>query len=620
MYELLRETEVDLKRYLPDFLFTDPSFMKVMEALNTYQEQQRQELIDVFKQFFISSATWGLTDWERVYGIAPESGSSYDIRRAALKIKKAGAATITNQLISWMINQYCPKGDARYIDNAGDGYAIVELNSASSVEAIRKTLDTYVPAHILFDIIARPARQIAMNRSGPLDIVTIPGRSWTESIPYTIYAQGLNEPGAVSTRADTHTATTEHSAYIFPVGGMNGKVSVMNRVATSRQSVDRGHDETTTYQEWTGTVRMNSRASPLNSSGAVYKRWTDVGKDHTVVVTLFAVGMNSAPASAKTVSHTNELTEYGYRYLGARMNGHVRAVLNDAEKKAVSEQHSSTVTRTDYSFPASSWRLNNGTLNSCRSEQVTQTNHIPQMRYVTYRDGGKMLNQSPHRTIHDTQHIANWQYIYQFIYRGLNNAAKKLLEWQTSKNSTTHEAYFTRPKWAFNGLGTTYITKEDVGSDVVVTDRLFHGGLNQSLLHKKAETQERTIARHAKTFDDHGMNARTAGHLNDVPLTDTISQTTNQTSRLLQWFTGGYAMNGRYKLNGCDADEVTRTIHLPMWRNVLHRQSESVLNSVSNTKGANVIGHKEPDRIEKSFSPKTGTLLNDKAVLGYVKL
>lgn len=88
MYELLRETEVDLKRYLPDFLFTDPSFMKVMEALNTYQEQQRQELIDVFKQFFISSATWGLTDWERVYGIVPESGSSYDIRRAALKIKK----------------------------------------------------------------------------------------------------------------------------------------------------------------------------------------------------------------------------------------------------------------------------------------------------------------------------------------------------------------------------------------------------------------------------------------------------------------------------------------------------------------------------------------------------
>ena len=69
IFELLRTYKVDVLRYLPKFLKNDGSFKATEDSLSEEHEKQRLLIIDICKQLFVESATWGLSDWERVYGI-----------------------------------------------------------------------------------------------------------------------------------------------------------------------------------------------------------------------------------------------------------------------------------------------------------------------------------------------------------------------------------------------------------------------------------------------------------------------------------------------------------------------------------------------------------------------
>lgn len=491
MYELLRETEVDLKRYLPDYLFTDPSFKKIMEALSTYQEQQRQELIDVFKQFFISSATWGLTDWERVYGIVPESGIGYDIRRAALKIKKAGAATITNQLISWMINQYCPQGDARYIDNAGDGYAIVELNSTSSVESIRKTLDAYVPAHIIFDIIARPQRQIILNSAGSVKTITTPGESWIERINYTLFDVGANAAGPVTSRIRESTVTTDHSAYVFTGGRLNNRL-MLNGGDCAIESRDIGGEITTSWDVFTGQ-NLNSRASPL-------------------------------------------------------------------------------------------------------------------------------LNNAPRKTMSRTDHFADWQDVVNYHGTATNDAEKQEIHWKTSQTRQTHETYFTRPFFALNMAGNAETFWEDIGSDIEVTDTVFVRGLNGAPCTSNKRTTTGITTTRYKNYRGGRLNGKNVRVSLNNAISEQYESVVEITATTVSRLFAGWTLSGRSTLNSCQSDKISRTVHVSKWRNVVHRSNGSILNSCRSTVRTIEIQHQEPASVSKVFDPAIGTLFNNHAVLGYLKL
>ncbi|WP_437795561.1 hypothetical protein [Mitsuokella multacida] len=63
-FDLLRRTEVDLSRYLPQFLAEDSHMKASLDTLSWEHEKVRQAVIDVAKQFFVESATWGLSLWE----------------------------------------------------------------------------------------------------------------------------------------------------------------------------------------------------------------------------------------------------------------------------------------------------------------------------------------------------------------------------------------------------------------------------------------------------------------------------------------------------------------------------------------------------------------------------
>ncbi|MEC1716592.1 putative phage tail protein [Schinkia azotoformans] len=99
-------TDEDLESYRPNLLnYLPPLYRDILE-MEKLQNSLSIELgnlyfskSDIEDQLFIESATWGLTFWERVFGIQSNLSLSYEERREIIKAKIRGYGTVTKTMI-----------------------------------------------------------------------------------------------------------------------------------------------------------------------------------------------------------------------------------------------------------------------------------------------------------------------------------------------------------------------------------------------------------------------------------------------------------------------------------------------------------------------------------------
>ncbi len=90
---------VDLARYSPPFLAQVRELKAIYETEGYAVGLLEHELSDLLDQCFISTATWGLSRWEQVYGLVTNMALSYEQRREILMAKLKGQGTTTPQMI-----------------------------------------------------------------------------------------------------------------------------------------------------------------------------------------------------------------------------------------------------------------------------------------------------------------------------------------------------------------------------------------------------------------------------------------------------------------------------------------------------------------------------------------
>ena len=150
-FQFLRLQPPDVMRYLPKFLAEDEHFRKVQAGLNVEHEQRRQAIIDLAQQFFIDTATWGLSAWERIYQTNPPSGASIDLRRSLLRAKKLGTRTMTKENLELLINQFVTGQDAYIVEIPTPGCLQVNVPSAVKYwDSLEDMLSKMVPAHLTY--------------------------------------------------------------------------------------------------------------------------------------------------------------------------------------------------------------------------------------------------------------------------------------------------------------------------------------------------------------------------------------------------------------------------------------------------------------------------------------
>lgn len=155
MASFIRDDKVNLSKYLPAFLTKDPEFAAKLAAESAAHEEVRQNLDDILKQFFVTTATWGLDDWEDFLGITTDTNKTADARRQAIIQKINGNNVVTLEFLTRLVNMYVADGQAFIIDHP-ETYNIDILYHGGQVldyKALETAVHTYIPAHLGFKLI-----------------------------------------------------------------------------------------------------------------------------------------------------------------------------------------------------------------------------------------------------------------------------------------------------------------------------------------------------------------------------------------------------------------------------------------------------------------------------------
>ena len=97
----------------------------------------------------MESATWGLDDWERVYGLENKH-LSIDQRRNLLLVKMRGAQTITEEKLQEIVNLVYPPKNAVVKENTGANTFKVIIDTIDALDEIRRVVEIYKPAHLSY--------------------------------------------------------------------------------------------------------------------------------------------------------------------------------------------------------------------------------------------------------------------------------------------------------------------------------------------------------------------------------------------------------------------------------------------------------------------------------------
>lgn len=149
----LRLEKVNVMRYLPKFLAGDRSFKDVQDTLSAEHERYRLVLPEIAKQFFIETATWGLSLWEEVYQTNPPYDASIDLRRTLVKAKMLGRQPATKRRIELLVNTFTKGGDAYVEEDVAPG--CFQLHFPSVIlwqEQMEEALEAAVPAHLMYNL------------------------------------------------------------------------------------------------------------------------------------------------------------------------------------------------------------------------------------------------------------------------------------------------------------------------------------------------------------------------------------------------------------------------------------------------------------------------------------
>lgn len=148
---LTRNIERDMFDYMPKEYedFRESRALVKTEAAEF--ERLHANIADVLGQFFIDTATWGLSRWERLVGVVTDESKPIDQRRAVVKSKLRGVGTVTVDLIKNVTESWYG-GEVEVTQTPAEYLVTVEFVSSygvpSNLDDVERALRDIIPAHL----------------------------------------------------------------------------------------------------------------------------------------------------------------------------------------------------------------------------------------------------------------------------------------------------------------------------------------------------------------------------------------------------------------------------------------------------------------------------------------
>lgn len=152
MLYLLRRTPVKTLKHLPKFLPIDDDFKNTELISDDEHEKLRLAVLDVKNQLFVETATWGLSDWERVLDLSVKENASIEDRRIQILLKLQGLNTVSETFMNNLINMFCENKTGYIVPHNSEYYFEVCVSADDKInwKELLETVNLYKPAHLAF--------------------------------------------------------------------------------------------------------------------------------------------------------------------------------------------------------------------------------------------------------------------------------------------------------------------------------------------------------------------------------------------------------------------------------------------------------------------------------------
>lgn len=167
-----------LRDLIPARYYNSPELAALWDAIDPALEALQDAAYDLMDQLNAGTATWGLTLWERDYGLTPDVSETYAERRSRVRSHMRGAGTTTVEMLQGLTAAY--SGGETAVDDLEKLFTLVvtfigTVGVPSNMDDLKAAVSAARPAHMTVEYIIRYNlwREVAQVTWGSLA-----GRTW----------------------------------------------------------------------------------------------------------------------------------------------------------------------------------------------------------------------------------------------------------------------------------------------------------------------------------------------------------------------------------------------------------------------------------------------------------
>lgn len=154
----LSEIQRDMRDYVPKYYAESKVATNILDREAQEFSKLNADIYDVLAQFSIETATWGLTRWERIFGLATDLTKTYGQRREILLARKRGVGAVSAELIENVASAYS-NGAVAVTANV-PAYTIIvtfvsEMGIPDQINELRAAVRDITPAHLAINYVFR---------------------------------------------------------------------------------------------------------------------------------------------------------------------------------------------------------------------------------------------------------------------------------------------------------------------------------------------------------------------------------------------------------------------------------------------------------------------------------
>lgn len=140
--------------YVPSYYDELLESSELLSAEDAEFARLNASIDDLLLQFNVSTATWGLREWERICGITSDTNKTLGERRSNVKARLRGYGVVTKQHIKTVADGYYG-GETEVIERFPEYIIVIKFTSSygipSNLSDLQAILREIIPAHLAIE-------------------------------------------------------------------------------------------------------------------------------------------------------------------------------------------------------------------------------------------------------------------------------------------------------------------------------------------------------------------------------------------------------------------------------------------------------------------------------------